>query len=320
VEKDLFIEVLRKYSECSAEEALEVLALKESYPYSQLLHALSARMSKDHGLSNQGAELQLAAVYAADRGILKDVMTLDSHKLLETKKIKKRTTEDVAVAKVVIPATRHSTSSSLADEVMMDLERLHQLKENFEMLFPDEGSVDLKSVKTAEKPAPPKGKPAPIASETRAESARSKKERIVAMAKALEASKDTEAREIPTQETAEKKKRRPGEAIIDEIASTREEIKPESEKQKEQLEIIDQFIKTQPSISRGKDHPLNGPDGDLSTIKTGEFSDNVVSETLVEILVKQGKNDKAIEVLKKLIWKFPQKKAYFAAQIEELKK
>jgi predicted Zn-dependent protease len=55
-------------------------------------------------------------------------------------------------------------------------------------------------------------------------------------------------------------------------------------------------------------------------IKSGEFGDHIVSETLVEILIKQGKKDKAIEVLKKLIWKYPQKKAYFASQIEELKK
>ena len=58
----------------------------------------------------------------------------------------------------------------------------------------------------------------------------------------------------------------------------------------------------------------------LATIKSGEFGDNIVSETLVEILIRQGKKDKAIEVLKKLIWKYPQKKAYFASQIEELKK
>jgi hypothetical protein len=36
-------------------------------------------------------------------------------------------------------------------------------------------------------------------------------------------------------------------------------------------------------------------------------------------LLSQGKKDKAVEVLRKLIWKFPQKKSYFAAQIEELK-
>ncbi|HNG42094.1 MAG TPA: tetratricopeptide repeat protein, partial [Cyclobacteriaceae bacterium] len=60
--------------------------------------------------------------------------------------------------------------------------------------------------------------------------------------------------------------------------------------------------------------------GDLTEIKNGEFADNVISETLVEILIRQGKKEKAIEVLKKLIWKFPQKKTYFAAQIEDLKK
>ena len=108
--------------------------------------------------------------------------------------------------------------------------------------------------------------------------------------------------------------------IIDEIVLSKSKIEPANEKQKEQLEIIDQFIKTQPSISAAKEKPPHVPDGDLSTIKTGEFGDNIVSETLVELLLKQGKKDKAIEVLKKLIWKFPQKKSYFAAQIEELKK
>jgi hypothetical protein len=41
---------------------------------------------------------------------------------------------------------------------------------------------------------------------------------------------------------------------------------------------------------------------------------------LVELLLKQGKKEKAVEMLKKLIWKFPQKKSYFAARIQELKK
>ena len=318
MEKDLFIAVLNRYSECTGAEALEVLALKESYPYSQILHALSARMSKDHGFSNQNTELQLAAVYAADRGVLKDVMTLDFRKLLETNKIKKKATIPTATAKPSAVPTAVAFSGSLADEVMMDLEKLHQLKHNFEMLFPDEGGTPVESVK--EKVKIPDTKAAVTESEKQTESARSKKERIIAAAKALEAAKVAESAKTPEKNHAGTKKRKNAEDIIDEIASTRQEIKPENEKQKEQLDIIDQFIKTQPSLSSRKDQPLKSPEGDLSTIKTGEFSDNIVSETLVEILVKQGKNDKAIEVLKKLIWKFPQKKAYFAAQIEELKK
>jgi hypothetical protein len=77
VEKERFIDVLRHYSKITEEEALRVVSLRERYPYSQLLHALTARVSKDHDFINHSKELQLAAVYAADRSVLKEVMTLD---------------------------------------------------------------------------------------------------------------------------------------------------------------------------------------------------------------------------------------------------
>jgi hypothetical protein len=107
--------------------------------------------------------------------------------------------------------------------------------------------------------------------------------------------------------------------LIEEIKTTKKRIAPENEKTKEQIEIIDQFIKAQPSITAKPRSEITSG-GDLTEIKNGEFADNVISETLVEILIRQGKKEKAIEVLKKLIWKFPQKKTYFAAQIEDLKK
>ncbi len=56
-------------------EAQNLLTLKEEFPFSQLLHALSARVAKDHGFSNQKEELQLAAVYASDRNVLKEIVT-----------------------------------------------------------------------------------------------------------------------------------------------------------------------------------------------------------------------------------------------------
>lgn len=107
--------------------------------------------------------------------------------------------------------------------------------------------------------------------------------------------------------------------LIEEIKTTKKKIAPENEKTKEQIEIIDQFIKAQPSITARPRSEMASA-GDLTEVKSGEFADNVISETLVEILIRQGKKEKAIEVLKKLIWKFPQKKTYFAAQIEDLKK
>lgn len=110
----------------------------------------------------------------------------------------------------------------------------------------------------------------------------------------------------------------PTDLLIEEIKSTKKKVTPEGPKQKEQIEIIENFIKTQPSITKNK-LAIPPPSATDLAEKSLVYGDNIISETLVEILLKQGKKDKAIEVLKKLIWKFPQKKAYFAAQIEELK-
>lgn len=326
MEKENFTDVLRHYSECSEEEALSVLSLKESYPYSQLLHALAARVSKDHDFINHQKELQLAAVYAADRSVLKDVMTLDNLVATRPTVAVKPEVKKVAVAapaqaaQPVVAVPEHSGGDTVADQVLNDLEKLHQLKHNFEQMFADSSSgPKIVPVISESKPVVDAlnsgaGKESPSVKDT----SKSRKARIVELAKAMEAARN----EQPVEESKpkpKKKKDQPSESYIDEIATTKKALEPENERQKEQLKIIEQFIKTQPSISNPKDKASPTPGGDLSSIKTGEFNDNVVSETLVEILIKQGKKDKAIEVLKKLIWKFPQKKAYFAAQIEELK-
>ena len=74
MEKDLFIKVLQNYVSTTSDEAQQLHSLKEEFPYSQLLHVLSAKASQAHGLSHQQNELQLAAVYSADRSILKNIM------------------------------------------------------------------------------------------------------------------------------------------------------------------------------------------------------------------------------------------------------
>lgn len=332
MEKENFIEVLKHYSESSEEEALNVLSLKESYPYSQLLHALSARVSKDHSFINHQKELQLAAVYAADRSVLKDVMTLNNlHATRPTTKAQpakvepkgtspegKSVSVDTAqkISQPVAVATASDGIDNVADQVLSDLEKLHQLKHNFEQMFV-EGSGSGSVAPATEKNETVAH--SEIKKEPSRDSGKSRKARIVELAKAMAAAREDAGAEEESAPKVKKKKEVP-ESFIEEIVSTKKELEPENDKQKEQLEIIEQFIKTQPSISNPKDKVLPPPGGDLSFIKTGEFNDNVVSETLVEILIKQGKKDKAIEVLKKLIWKFPQKKAYFAAQIEELKR
>jgi hypothetical protein len=86
-------------------------------------------------------------------------------------------------------------------------------------------------------------------------------------------------------------------------------------------ELIDDFIRHEPSISRPKTPFFNPADAAKESIIDEQ---NIVSETLARIYYDQRKFGKAIEVYKKLSLKYPGKSSYFAAliekAIEELKK
>ncbi|HLT74564.1 MAG TPA: hypothetical protein VKZ68_05745 [Ohtaekwangia sp.] len=265
---------------------------------------MSARVSKDHGFANSQRELQLAAVYAADRGVLKDIMEAADGSAVRT---------FVNIKKNEEPVVAEQPASDIAQTVILDLEKLHKLKQNFELLFVD-GSMTSFQAAASDNTNEPVKEPAKPEKESR----KSRKERIIELAKSVAGTSATEETQPATGLRSRRKRKDATDVLIDQIVTTKQEITPESEKQKEQIQIIDQFMRIQPSISGAKDKQT-APE-DLSSIKTGDFGDAIISETLVEILLKQGKKEKAVEVLKKLIWKFPQKKAYFASQIEELKK
>ncbi|MBL7843488.1 MAG: hypothetical protein JNK44_06460 [Cyclobacteriaceae bacterium] len=304
MDKNQLVSLLNHFSGSTADEAVEVNALAGNYPYSQLLEALAARVSKDHQLKDHQVTLQRAAVYSTDRSVLKEIMTAVTEVSQADERVAQESLQQEPVLSQKGPS-QIPTNTDYADEVIHDLERLQELKHNFEALF-DQDGVALPVVK-------------PAITKPEKEKKISKKERIIQMARELE--KNSEAPAATDSIPAKKKAKKSTELdpIVSEIKATRKKVQPESEKTKEQIEIIDQFIKTKPHLVPSAATAEENPDL-ASTLKSGEFGDHIVSETLAEILIRQGKKDKAIEVYKKLIWKFPQKKAYFAAQIEDLRK
>lgn len=81
--------------------------------------------------------------------------------------------------------------------------------------------------------------------------------------------------------------------------------------------LIEQFIKDEPRLKVKKTgffNPVN------MAKKSVQESDDFVTETLARIYAKQGNHFKAIRAYQKLSLKFPEKTAYFAALIEELKR
>lgn len=343
VDKNQFQSLLHRYASSSADDADAILQLKAQYPYSQLLSTLAAKFVNDHQRPNWQQELQAAAIRSADRTVLKEVMDnevefginatpeLSSHPVQQsiaapqvlqagkTQVISDEKSEKKLVVYEADVALTNFDGTDVADQVMKDLEKLNISRHNFEMLFVEYAEVKGTATQQDEHIKTTDSSTSDAVREK--ESIKSRKQRIVELAKARVAAPSPAVETI--EETKKKRtaesKANPSEELIKEIITSKEEIEPDSPKQKEQIDIINHFIQKQPSITSAKDKQPT-PITDLNPIKTGEFGDNIVSETLVEILIKQGKKDKAVEVLKKLIWKYPQKKAYFASQIEELKK
>ncbi len=102
------------------------------------------------------------------------------------------------------------------------------------------------------------------------------------------------------------------------IPSTKPEKINKTAKGSRTDEIIDKFIREEPTVNAPKKTTETSKDN-LAT-KSGKFYDDIVSETLAEIYLKQGKTDRAINIYNKLSLQFPEKNCYFAKKIEQLKR
>ena len=333
--KQKFVQIIRDHRVAGPEELKKIDSIGKDYPYSQVLHILSAvtNYSKKTKIARQ--KLNTAAVYSTDRSVLKDlVLAVDSDAQVIKKKPssppspsstktltptarpkstqRTSTKSDTAQADKKA-ASKPSTQSpkpakkaivdepsnypgnltlkeaeDLRNEVMKNLENLMIAKSQFMKLVGEE---------------PVKG--------TKAKRAASVKKKSKKVAEVKEKAEDEHRAKL----VVTKSKSRKSEKVEE------QEVKKPGAKtsnKKEQNQIIEKFIKEDPKIKKPKKKDMNKVQNDLS-VGSVEFGEDLVSENLAKIMIKQGKKGKAIDIYKKLIWKYPQKKAYFASQIESIK-
>ena len=298
----------KNFTNLTEEECAQLQQLARQHPYSQIIHLIHSRASQDLGHPDKAELLQKSAVYSSDRSVVKRVMTaLREKRIAEPVQVKDADTFET------FPRTKEDKIPATLAEVHLKVATVTP-----SIAIPD---VSPRNESPEAISQPYYGSVAnDLTGDALREDIYRELEKLKRLKHAFELTMDEFQRQHPLHPELDikAKQRSSGsttEPLLEEIKTVKKKLKMDNPKQKEQNEIIDQFIKTQPVIPKGK--PAQ-PSGDLSE-DSGIFSDNIVSETLVDVLLKQGKKDKAIEVLRKLIWKFPQKKAYFAAQIEDLK-
>jgi hypothetical protein len=154
---------------------------------------------------------------------------------------------------------------------------------------------------------------------------------VTTVKQTAEAEEEPAAEEIPTIEKEVEKKEQPasrsftswlksgsGEtASVPETAENEPLTENEQPVKKRADDIIDNFIKEEPKITRSKAEFFS------PSRKAKESLDEdavPVSETLAKIYAAQGNYPKAIHVYHQLMLSFPEKKSLFAVQIEALKK
>ncbi|GGF16663.1 hypothetical protein [Echinicola rosea] len=279
-----FLNIIEKSNSLDKEDFRALLKLHETFPYFLAPKVLAAKYEKKISKGKSQELLHWAAVQSPDRAWLKNLIE-----------------EDITFVTVQTTNATKTTAAPQPTKV--------EAPENPVKPAPRD------QAKTEEKPQP--------SGSDRAEVLRKLEENLnklrhVETEKKTETLEQTSASKKSTSQKKPTKKKSPkNDDLIETIRKKEKKVIKDAKKQ-EQLDIIKAFSKKEIKLATIKEIEDTGKNTDLSKNST-QLSDKLLSESYAKLLTKQGKKDKAIDIYKKLSLKFPNKKAYFANLIKELK-
>lgn len=308
--------------------------LSDQYAWSSFIKILIARISQHFDHADQGLKLNSAAIYASDRGNLKKYITNAGYRLLDLGDIHteelpatdvreadhgplvQESTVDPPYASIEDVEDVHITkepehdpeaaekesirSSPVFAEVLQNIAKLRSRIQNFNIRWNKDSEPGLENVYR-----PPEEQ----SQYPDADSSGTSEELIDLPA--LESSEITSPDvTIPGMD--------PVSGLSDQNSRPPDNQPPDRTYQDH---LIDRFIKRSSktdftAVPAADPKGITNPE-DLAQNST-RLNENAISENLARILFNQGKTEMAVDIYRKLIWKFPQKKAYFAGQIDKM--
>jgi len=299
VNKKDFNELIRNYNVPSDSDFRKFKDIVKAYPYSQALHTIHARISIDKSLPEGKTALGIAAMYIYDRSILKSFLSkpeVENREKSGETVLQKNIQPVVKTTPPVLPVEKLDQPISQPTSTEQHELEMDRIREGF-----------IKSLSDLQK-----NKETYQEEVKKSESISEKKEKSAKSKKNLSEKKDKKSPKKNQKKSTTPKasvKTKPDKKEGDSSKSNPKEI---------QEIIIDSFIKNPPEVKRLDSIPEKELTTEDLSRKSVIFNDDLISENLAIILNNQGKTSKAIDIYKKLIWKYPQKKTYFAARIKEL--
>ncbi len=349
-----FVSLIQFPEQLAPGDSAEIGMLTEQFPYcqsAQLLYLLA--LLHENNIS-YASRLRLAAAYAGDRTILKDLV--DKFETLPGKASEDReVVEEVATQEESEPAMVETEKVEISMGEVAVHQDNKQLVDDTSPVSEEEAVEEVEAVEKDEKKVAdevPEKVPEVEESEVEIEENKSREpelkirevkqnwirftgketeslktelEKIRAEIEELEnLIRETESKvdKADTQKPLDIDETKPEENFTkskepgSEATSETTDAKEEEQVlEKSKSEIIDRFIKNAPRITRSKTDFFNPVDRAKNSTVDKE---DIVSETLAKIYHNQGNTDKAIKIYNKLILKYPEKSSYFAALIEKI--
>jgi hypothetical protein len=260
-------------------------SLKDEYPWFSLPRFIELKIRSQLGMQSSSEELSGAAVFSGDRKHLYEW----TNELIDTNSI----TVGKGASEIEFLDDDGDQGSGLSFELMAEVE--------------DRMETDADAVGFSEK------------DEADMEEPEIEPESAVPSIDPIEEEPDTEPIAEQEAEFIELDTESVSEEIVEKQTVTGEASKPENAPavtKSKSNGLIEKFLEKDPGVIKAdKETTL---EGDVSSHSIKE-DDSYITDTLAKIYVKQGLHAKAIYAYERLSLKYPEKSAYFAAQIEKIK-